>query len=125
VAVNLASDLEADVVALSISQTPTHVETTEDREDELEADARRLREAIGPCRSMAERAEVAFSHTVLEAARPEEALASHVIEHGFDLLVVGSHGTDHATHAGIGRVVERLLDHQPCPILVIGRGSLD
>lgn len=123
VAVNLASDLEAEVVALSVSPSPAHVETNEDREDELEADARRLREAIGPSRSLAKGAGVCLSHTVLEAPRPDQALADHIIEHGFDMLVVGSHGTDHASHAGLGRVVERLLRDQPCPILLVGRGQ--
>lgn len=122
VAINLATELEAELVALSISKSPAHVETTEDRQAEIEADARRLREAISTCRSMAEGAGVAFSHTVIEAARPDRALVDHVIEHGFDLLVVGSRGTDHASHGGIGRVVERLLRNQPCPVLVIGRG---
>ena len=122
IAISLASDLQAEVAALSISQSPVHVETSEDREDELEADARRLREAIDPGRSMANDVGVSFSHTVLEAPRADQALAYHVIEHGFDLLVVGSHGTDHASHGGLGRVAERLLHHQPCPILVIGRG---
>ena len=122
VAINLATDLQAEVVALSVSQSPAHVETNEDREDEIEADAQRLRGAIVPSRSMAEEAGIAFAHTVLEAARPDRALLDHVTEHGFDLLVVGSHGTNHASHGGIGRVVERLLHHQACPLLVVGPG---
>jgi nucleotide-binding universal stress UspA family protein len=43
----------------------------------------------------------------------------YVEEHGFDLVVVGSHGREQMTHRGIGHSLEAILKRQPCPVLVV------
>ena len=50
---------------------------------------------------------------------PARAIASYAEERGFDLVVVGGHGREQVTRRGIGRSLEALLRHHPCPVLVV------
>lgn len=56
---------------------------------------------------------------VIYSESPGEAIAAFVVEHGFDLLVVGAHGSDQVMHRGVGRALETLIRSHPCPILVV------
>lgn len=48
-------------------------------------------------------------HEIVSAARTLKA----------DLIVVGTHGFSGLTHALLGSVAERVVQHAPCPVLVV------
>ncbi len=85
----------------------------------------------------AARSGVRCSLEVVEGPRPSEVLASHLVEHGYDLLVVGrqGNGAEEAQHAGagtpqrgqrerpgrdLGSVARQLVEKATFPVLVVG-----
>ncbi|HVC13453.1 MAG TPA: universal stress protein [Acidimicrobiales bacterium] len=116
-AVALADDIGGDVRVLLVVRPPAHVETAEALANEAEAErenlSRGLRDLLGVTTRALPEPRVVF------ADEPAQAIASHAEEHGFDLVVVGSHGREHATHRGVGHAVEALVRHHPCPVLVV------
>lgn len=56
---------------------------------------------------------------VLEICRPGDALIAHADEWFADLIVTGSRGRGAAASALLGSVSAHLVDHAPCPVLVV------
>lgn len=67
----------------------------------------------------AARARAFDPETVVLAGRPDEALARHAAEGGYDLLVVGRRGRGRSK-ALMGSVATRLAAHTPVPVLMGG-----
>jgi nucleotide-binding universal stress UspA family protein len=118
-AVDLAAALGAEIVVLAVVPSPAHTKTTESRAAELDAAHRRMGEALADFRHDSAAAGVAIVDAVVAASDPGDALVAHAHEHGFDLLVVGRHGTA-AVHPGVGKVTERVVRHATLPVLVVG-----
>jgi nucleotide-binding universal stress UspA family protein len=118
VAIALAADLHGDAHVLLVVRPPAHVETSEERARAAEAEWANLsRGLLGAQDQTQHRGQV--STDVIYADDPALAMAGYAEEHGFDLIVVGVHGREQMTHRGIGRSLEALLRHHPCPVLVV------
>jgi len=50
---------------------------------------------------------------------PVTALLDQVAEHGYDLLVVGTHGRSGMTRLLLGSVTEKLIRLSPVPVLIV------
>jgi nucleotide-binding universal stress UspA family protein len=61
---------------------------------------------------------------VVEVGRPAEVLIGHASEWFADLIVVGSRGLGTAASALLGSVSAHLVDHAPCPVLVMRSASV-
>ena len=48
-----------------------------------------------------------------------EEILSYVQEHGFDLIVMGTHGRNVISHLLLGSVAEKVVRLAPCPVLTI------
>jgi nucleotide-binding universal stress UspA family protein len=118
VAIALAADLHGDVHALLVVRPPAHAETPEERARAAKAEEENLSQGLAAVTNQTQhRWEV--STDVVFADDPAKAIAEHADVHGFDLVVVGVHGREQMTHRGIGRSLEALLRHHPCPVLVV------
>lgn len=118
VGVALAADLGGSVRVLIAIRPPAHVETPEERDRAAEAERTNLVHGLEQAGHQAQGADEISSEVVF-ADDPALAMAAYAAEHGFDVIVVGGHGREHATHRGMGRSVETLLRHHPCPVLVV------
>jgi len=117
-AIHLGQFLEAEITLLSILPDTSHLETEDARERAERATRAQLdAHLVGP-RSHAAEIGIDFLELVVVGGDPADTIARYAAEHGFDLVVVGSHGRDRATHGGLGRVVERLLREPRAPVLV-------
>ena len=118
VAAPLAADLQGEAHVLLVVRPGAHAETPEERERAAGGRARQPLEGpqldADPEPHPWERLDGGRLRR-----RPAQAIASYAEEHGFDLVVVGGHGREQMTHRGIGRSLEALLRHHPCPVLVV------
>jgi nucleotide-binding universal stress UspA family protein len=118
VAIALAADLHGDAHVLLVVRPPAHAETPEERARAVEAEQANLSRRLSGVQNQTQhRWEV--STDVVYADDPAAAIANYAEEHGFDVVVVGGHGREQMTHRGIGRSLEALLRHHPCPVLVV------
>jgi nucleotide-binding universal stress UspA family protein len=118
IAITLAADLRGDVHALMVVRPPAHAETPEERTRAIEAERENLSQGLSVVTNQTQH-RLAVSTDVVFADDPAKAIAEHADVHGFDLVVVGVHGREQMTHRGIGRSLEVLLRHHPCPVLVV------
>jgi len=95
-------------------------ETDEDRAAAFDADAR-------PLRQQAEHDVASHpygpAHTIIDivgADNPARALDEIAHDHGYDVIVVGRHGHEQASHVGIGRISRQLAENARCPVLIVG-----
>lgn len=117
-AIGLGAQLGAELALLSVLPDTSHLETLEAREQAEHAARARLEDHLGAARSHADDVGVHLIHLVVIGGEPADAIAHHAFEHGFDLVVIGSHGRERDTHGGLGRVVERLVRAPICPVLI-------
>jgi len=118
IAIALAADLQGEAHVLLVVRPPAHAETPEERTRAAEAEKENLSRGLAGVQNQTQNhSEV--STEVVYADEPAHALAAYAEEHGFDLVVVGGHGREQMSHRGIGRSVEALLRHHPCPVLVV------
>lgn len=113
----LASDLGADLRVLVVVRPPAHAETPEALELAEAAERENLSAGLVADRFPG-RASDDLDVRVVFADHPAAALADHAEAHGFDLVVVGRHGRERATHRGIGHSLDALLRHSTVAVLV-------
>lgn len=118
VAIALASELDGQVHVLLVVRPPAHAETTDERQRATAAERDNLSRGMSEVEGRSPHRARTSTEVVL-SDDPAPAIAAFAEEHGFDLLVVGSHGRERPTHRGIGRSLEALLRHHPCPVLVV------
>ena len=70
-------------------------------------------------RTRVDRPETEARSTLVESARPAEALAELAKEPDIDLVVVGHRGRSAVTRALLGSVADRLVQISPKPVLVV------
>ncbi len=118
IARSLASDLGGEVHVLTVVTPRAHTETDEERLAMLEEERARLTETLSSVQLINGGDDPPISHVIYHD-NPADALATFALEHGFDLVVVGTHGRDQIMHRGVGRSLEALIRSHPCPVLVI------
>jgi nucleotide-binding universal stress UspA family protein len=109
----LARGLSGEVHVLVAVHQPVHTETAAAASSATDAQRARL------TRGLAEAGGAGLPLHVVDGDDPAGALSEHAERHGFDLLVVGTHGNESATRRGVGHCPEALLRHHPCPVVVV------
>lgn len=118
VARSLAQDVGGTVDLLLVVQPPAHAETTESREAAIETERRQLSAGLDDELGRDARMTHVTPHVIVHDS-PADAIADFARQHGFDVLVVGTHGREQVVHRGVGRSLEALLRQHPCPLLVV------
>jgi nucleotide-binding universal stress UspA family protein len=118
VATSLAGDLRGETHVLLVVRPRAHAETTEERDRALEAERANLAKGLSSLEAQSPQS-WGLTTEAIYADDPAQAIADYAQEHGFDLVVVGSHGREQSLHRGIGRSLEALLLLNPCPVLVV------
>jgi nucleotide-binding universal stress UspA family protein len=119
VAIDLTRRYDAELVAVSVAYSPSHAETTGDREETTDAAHRYLTETFREVADRAERVGVSIEHQIINAETPARALADYAHEHGFDLIVCGHHHSRRAGRLLLRGVSQDLLTAATMPILVV------
>jgi nucleotide-binding universal stress UspA family protein len=114
----LAADLGGETHVLLVVRPGAHAETPEEHERALAAERANLSKGLSSTQTQTPHSWEVTTEAVY-ADDPAQAIAAYAEEHGFDLVVVGGHGREQSTHRGIGRSLEALLRHHPCPVLVV------
>ena len=65
---------------------------------------------------------VACESTTL-VGRADQELVEHARATGADLIIMGTHGRSGLAHAILGSNTARVVQHAPCPILIIPKAS--
>lgn len=112
-AIALARGLNGEVQVLTTLPRPAHTETTAEGVS-VSGSPRAWLTA-----RMAEAGGGGLPLHLVEGDDAASALAEHAERHGFDLVVVGTHGSESTSHRGVGHCPERLLRHHPCPVVVV------
>jgi nucleotide-binding universal stress UspA family protein len=85
--------------------------------------------------ALTDEARSALDRTVENLGRDAERLLVHgdpaaeicrvAEENGFDVIAVGSHGTGFVKRVFLGSVSHHVLNHAPCPVLVVREAARD
>ncbi len=118
IARSLAADVGGEVHVLSVVSSRPHAGTSQARLAALDEERMRLFDALSSEQPLDGRDGAPFSHVVY-FNNAAEGISAFATEHGFDLVVVGTHGSDQVMHRGVGKTVEMLLRSHPCPVLVV------
>ena len=123
--IDLASQMGAQVTLLGVLRSRKFLETEEDQTFSEKEARKAFDKMIEPLHQRAAQLSVASSsHTVSSEESPADIICKYAQDHGFDLVVVGSHGEEQIFHSGLGRSIERLLKNCQCPVLVTPKHSL-
>ena len=57
--------------------------------------------------------------TAMLVGRPDAEIVSRATSTGAELIVMGTHGRSGLAHALLGSVAERVVQHAPCPVLIM------
>ena len=57
--------------------------------------------------------------TAVLIGRPDAEIVARATATGAELIVMGTHGRSGLAHALLGSVAERVVQHSPCPVLIV------
>ena len=57
--------------------------------------------------------------TAMLVGRPDAEIVARATATGAELIVMGTHGRSGLAHALLGSVAERVVQHSPCPVLIV------
>lgn len=120
VAIDVTRRYEAELVAVSVANSPAHAETAEDRAETSRTARRYLKSTFVEVVDRAVRAGVEVRHEILDGATPARALVDHAHAHGFDLIVCGHHHDGRAGRLLLTGLTQELLRASSVPLLVVG-----
>lgn len=123
VAIDMTRRYDGELIAVSVSYTPAHAETTADRRETTEAATRYLQESFAAVSDRPERAGLTVVHEIVQGEDPARALLEYAHEHGFDLILCGQHPSRRAGRLLLHGVVQDLVRAATIPVLVIGDES--
>lgn len=118
VARSLAEDIGGTIDLLLVVRPPAHAETSEASEVAIETERRQLSAGLDEEVGRGMKSALGTPHVVIHD-NPADAITDFAKQHGFDLVVVGTHGREQVVHRGVGRSLEALLRQHPCPLLVV------
>jgi nucleotide-binding universal stress UspA family protein len=56
---------------------------------------------------------------LLKPGVPVDSITSHVTQHPYDLMIMGTHGRRGISHLLVGSIASAMLRHAPCPVLTV------
>lgn len=121
-AVDLARHYGASLVIVAIAPlTPVYMTAGEPYVPAAvpESELARYREIVESAIKSAESAGVANVTGVCDEGVVVDEILAHLDEHPTDLLVVGSRGLSTARRILLGSVSTAVVNHAPCPVLVV------
>lgn len=118
VGVELAALTGAKMTVLSVAQIPEFVDTVNEVDDATEAARGLLRLAMRRLLARAEAKSVQLE-TRLEVGHPADKILAFAEQNGADLIVMGRRGLSGVSRWVLGSVSDRVLQHAPCPVLVV------
>lgn len=124
VAIDLARRYEAELVAVSVANAPSHAETAADRAESVQAARLYLQQSLRDVIDRAQRAGVEVTHEIVEGDTPARALLDHAHEHGFDLIVCGHHHERRVGRLLLKGITHDLVARAPVPLLVVSDRAL-
>ncbi len=110
-AVGVAGELGGEVRVLLVVRPAARVETPEELARLAVVEREQLSREL---EDDGETGGARFDRRVAFSLDPARAVAQHAEEHGFDLIVVSSHGG-----AGDDAALATLIQRHPCPVLVV------
>ena len=114
----IAAAMQGEATILIVASVG-HGETEEDRQVAFEQEIAPLRALALEVLEILPKGLTDVSIKATSGDDPAAALSRYATEHAFDLLVVGRHGRDRASHAGLGRMTKRLAETTPIPLLLV------
>lgn len=122
VGVDLARRYGARITLLSAIHHPAYAATVGEVD---EADKERRQAIEGVLREAAEYARLHGIDPGVEivSGHPAAAIVDHARAHQVDLIVMGHRGMSNLQRFFVGSVADRVVDHAPCMVLVVGRES--
>ncbi len=94
-----------DVLTMPIDLSPVLDRASEG----LASEEARVREAGVPC------------ETAMLIGRADQEIVTRARQTGAQLIVMGTHGRSGLAHALLGSNAERVIQHAPCPVLIVPR----
>jgi len=122
VAVDLAQKYRASITLLTAIHHPSFAATVgeveESHHEQRLAVEQMQREAIeyARLRGIDPGAEIVAGH-------PAEAIIEYARTHEVDLIVMGHRGMSNLQRFFVGSVADRVVDHAPCMVLIVGRDA--
>jgi nucleotide-binding universal stress UspA family protein len=80
----------------------------------------RVEEGLGAEQARVRAAGVACDSAML-IGRPDAEIVTRATDTHADLIIMGTHGRSGLAHALLGSVAERVVQHSPCPVLIVPR----
>jgi nucleotide-binding universal stress UspA family protein len=124
VAIDLALRYQGDLSILAVAPlTPLYMPPTEPMiaTTVLPSDLPRYQAIVEAAVKRAEKAGVTAVTGVATDGVVTDEILGHLEEHPTDLLVIGSRGLSAAKRLLLGSVSSAMVNHAPCPVLVVRR----
>jgi nucleotide-binding universal stress UspA family protein len=117
--VDLAVRYGASVTLLTVIHSPSFAATVGEVQEAHEEQRR------GADRIQRAAVEYARLHgidpgAVITAGHPAEAIIDFARDHEIDLIVMGHRGVSNLQRFFVGSVADRVVDHAPCMVLIVG-----
>lgn len=109
-----------EVLALAVVPSYAHVEDAQERDDAVaERKVPLVRRYDQVMATMPPAPGQQVSLEFIEDERIAEALVSHALEHGYDLVMLGLHGNEGEIHRKLGHVASHVVKAGCCPVLLM------
>ncbi|MBI2898127.1 MAG: universal stress protein [Deltaproteobacteria bacterium] len=110
-ALQLARRFDASLTILHVYEAPSGT-------DEHERVGQAARDAVEGLRTELSRADV-LVQAVAAVGSPADQILDWARAHGFDLIVMGTHGRRGLGHLVLGSVAEHVVRSAPCPVVTL------
>lgn len=118
VAVHLATATSGEVVVLIV--IANEAQGGSEQRQTADAEAAPLRAAPDGVQWSRSCNRVRYTVRVVPGERPEQVLSDHLLQHGYDVLIIGRHGKEHSGEGGLGLVAHELAARSTFPLLLVG-----
>jgi universal stress protein A len=79
----------------------------------------RVGDSLGAEEARVRAAGISCESAVLMGGRPDTEIVARASATGAQLIVMGTHGRSGLAHALLGSIAERVVQHAPCPVLIV------